>query len=33
MCSDTKKYGKCRRRFRNDPCPCSSGGKYKKCCD
>jgi hypothetical protein len=21
-----------KKRYRNDPCPCGSGGKYKHCC-
>jgi hypothetical protein len=35
-CQESAGYQQARRRFeapgRNDPCPCGSGRKYKKCC-
>jgi len=30
--SPTKKQMKTRKVGRNDPCPCGSGKKFKKCC-
>ena len=32
LSQDTGKKGKVKKVSRNDPCPCGSGKKYKRCC-
>jgi len=29
---DNKRYNTVKKIYPNDPCPCGSGKKYKKCC-